>query len=97
MQKLTLEGDLTIFSAVEQKTNLVQFLEQDDDLEIDLAKVEELDTAGLQLLILVKREAAHMGKKLRFTMHSKAVLTVLELTNLVTVFGDQVVLAHDEE
>jgi anti-sigma B factor antagonist len=97
MQILTIENDLTIFTVTEKKTSLLAFLESGSDLEVDLSQVEEIDTAGLQLLILIKREAAKAGKSLRFVMHSKSVLEIIELANLTTVFGDQVVLAHNEE
>lgn len=97
MQTLAIEDELTIFTAAEQKQRLFEFLHSGDDLEINLSKIPEVDTAGLQLLILLKREAAQTQKKLRFTMHSKAVLEILELANLTTAFGDQVVLAHNEE
>ena len=95
MQTLAIEGELTIFTAAEQKSKLLDFLASGDDLEINLANAAEIDTAGLQLLILIKREAAKSGKSLSFAMHSKAVLEVLELANLTGVFGDQVVLAHN--
>lgn len=97
MQTLAIEGELTIFTAAEQKTALLGFLNSDDELEINLSKVSEIDTAGLQLLILIKREAAKSGKTLHFVMHSKAVLEVLELARLTASFGDQLVLANDQE
>lgn len=96
MQKLELGEELTIFTAAKQKQQLLTFLESDHDLEINLSKVTEMDTAGLQLLILVKREAANAAKSLKFVLHSKVVLDILELANLTTAFGDQVVLAHAE-
>ncbi|AMK76560.1 MULTISPECIES: STAS domain-containing protein [Methylomonas] len=95
MPSLTIKDELTIYNAAEQKINLLVFLTAGDDLEINLANVTEIDTAGLQLLILIKREAAHLGKNLRFVMHSKAVLDVLELANLTGAFGDQVVLTQN--
>lgn len=94
MQTLTIQDELTIFTAAEQKSALLAFLNTDDQLEIDLSKIDEMDTAGLQLLILIKREAAQLGKSLSFVMHSKVVLEILELANLTTAFGDQVVLSH---
>jgi len=97
MQTLALESELTIFTAAEQKMRLLAFLKSGDELEINLADVAEIDTAGLQILILLKREAAQTGKTLVFVMHSKAVLDVLELTRLSGVFGDQVVLSQDKE
>lgn len=95
MKTLALEGELTIYTAAEQKTSLLAFLNSDNELELNLAQISELDTAGLQLLILLKREAAQSGKLLRFVMHSKVVLDILELTRLTSAFGDQVVLAQN--
>jgi anti-anti-sigma factor len=95
MPSLTINDELTIYTAAEQKLKLLVFLTAGDDLEINLANVTEIDTAGLQLLILIKREAAQLGKSLRFTMHSKTVLEVLELANLTGIFGDQVVLTQN--
>lgn len=97
MQTLAIEGELTIFTAAEEKPKLLKFLKKGKQLEINLANVTDIDTAGLQLLILIKREAAEAGKTLSFVMHSKCVLDILELAKLTTVFGDQVVLAHNEE
>jgi len=96
MQTLTLEDELTIFTAAELKPQLLNFLNAENELEIDLSKIVEMDTAGLQLLILIKREANKAGKKLHFIFHSKTVLEILELTNLTASFGDQVVLARNE-
>ncbi|MDD5580300.1 MAG: STAS domain-containing protein [Methylobacter sp.] len=95
MQSLAIEGELTIFTAAEQKTSLLAFLKSSDKLEINLDSVTEIDSAGLQILILIKREAAQAAKTLSFVMHSKAVLEILELANLTSAFGDQVVLAHN--
>jgi anti-sigma B factor antagonist len=97
MQSLTIENELTIFTASEMKAGLLAFLDTGSHLEIDLSRVVEIDTAGLQILILIKREAIQAGKSLKFAMHSKPVLEIMELANLTAAFGDQVVLAHTEE
>ncbi len=96
MQTLALDGELTIYTAIEQKTALLNFLASDNELELNLANVSEMDTAGLQLLILIKREASQSGKSMHFVMHSKAVLDVLELTRMTSAFGDQIVLSAKE-
>jgi len=93
MQTLLIENDLTIYNALSQKQLLLKFLEADEELEINLSQVAEIDGAGLQLLILIKREAANTGKTLRLVMHSKPVVEILELSKLTASFGDQVVLA----
>ena len=49
------------------------------------------------MLILIKLEAARAGKPLHFVIHSRAVLEVLEFANLIGSFGDQVILAHNED
>jgi hypothetical protein len=40
----------------------------------------------------MKQEALRRNKKLHYTMHSKAVLEILEMCNLTASFGDQVIL-----
>jgi len=51
---LHIEGEFTIFRAMELKPVI---LAAPPPLEIDLSGVTEMDTAGLQLLILAKRAA----------------------------------------
>ena len=60
--RLSLTEDLTIYHALEQKTILLDALADADDLELDLMQVGEIDAAGLQLLILLKKEAQRAGK-----------------------------------
>lgn len=95
MQTLDITGEMTIYTAAEHKDQLLAFIESGHALEINLSQVSELDTAGLQLLILAKQEAVHSQKKLRFIMHSNAVLDVLELANLTSAFGDPLVTNGD--
>ena len=90
---LRLEGELTIFRVAELKAPILSALATPEPIEFDLSGITEMDGAGLQLLILAKREAAQVGKTVRFTGHSHVVLEVLEMTNLLGQFGDPVVLA----
>jgi anti-sigma B factor antagonist len=92
METLTIAGELTIYTAASEKQSLQAFLETSDDLELNLSQVSEMDSAGLQVLIVLKQEAARRNKKLRYAMHSKAVLEVLEMSNMTSSFGDQIVL-----
>jgi anti-anti-sigma factor len=84
------QGELSIYTAMEQKEQLLQVLEQADTAELDLSRVTVLDTAGLQLLLLAKREASRLGKAFSISGHSEAVVEVLDLCNLTGYFGDQV-------
>jgi anti-sigma B factor antagonist len=85
-------GEMTIYHAAELKPALLDALGQGDDIEIDLAGVSELDTSGVQLLMLMKREAMEAGKGLTLSGHSPAVLEVFELLGLGSWFGDPQVL-----
>jgi anti-anti-sigma factor len=89
---LRLDGPLTIYDAAVGKQRLLEELNLAPELDVDLAGVSELDTAGLQVLLLLKREATKQNKPLRFHGHSKAVLQVIDLFNLGSVFGDPLVL-----
>lgn len=92
--RLRLDGDLTIYEAAELKTALLTALEEEPTLEIDLSGVDELDTAGLQLLLLLKNEAQAEGRHVRFTQHSHSVREVLDLCDLAAVFGDPIVIGR---
>ncbi|MGQ5522708.1 STAS domain-containing protein [Chitinimonas sp. PSY-7] len=92
---LNLEGDFTIYEARQNKDHLLAALNEANGLDIDLSGVSELDTAGIQILLLLKREAARQDKPLVFHGHSKAVLAVLDLYNMGGVFGDPVVLSGE--
>lgn len=92
--QLHIEGEMSIYTAAELKSQLLPHLAQPGELEIDLSQVSELDSAGLQLLILCKREAERVGATLRLAWHSRAVLDVFDLCNLGAFFGDPLVLSH---
>ena len=80
--KAVVEGSMTIYEAAADKPLLLSALATAKETEIDLSSVDEMDTAGLQLLLLVKRESLKAGKVLRLTGHSPASLDVLERYNL---------------
>ena len=95
-QLLSLAEDLTIYHALEQKNILLEALSATQDLELDLLKVSEIDTAGLQLLILLKKEAQNAGKRVSIVAHSQAVRSVIDFCNLATELGDPLVIPAAE-
>lgn len=95
-RRLTLSEDLTIYHALEQKATLLDALANADELELDLLPVSEMDTAGLQLLILVKKEAQRSGKRVSIVAHSQAVRAVIDFCNLATELGDPLVIPAAE-
>lgn len=89
------EGEITIYNAAAMKQKLVQVLQDHKEVEIDLSKISEVDSAGMQLLILAKRIANNSGKSLRLLRHSEAVLEIFNLYNVAEYFGDPIVLRRD--
>ena len=95
--RMRVEGEMTIYNAVEFKQALLANLPACMEMEINLSGVGEVDTAGLQMLLLAKREAAGYGKKMRLVEHSPATLEVLDLCSMAGYFGDPVVMSPPQK
>lgn len=89
---LNLEGELTIYHAAEIKPEVIEALDRCGQMHIHLGSVSEIDTAGLQVLILAKQEALRAGKTLHLTDHSTAVMELIDLFGLSSYFGDPVLI-----
>lgn len=90
---LKLSGELTIYSAAEARTTLAGHLDRKPGLpELDLSGLEELDTAGVQVLLWLKREAGLRNKALPFSNHSPAVIEVFDLLKVTGLFGDPILI-----
>ncbi|MGN5149033.1 STAS domain-containing protein [Aeromonas enteropelogenes] len=93
---LTLPDDVTIYTVAELKEALSPLLHQGQELELNLANVTEIDSAGLQLLLAAKKTALANGYPLHLVWHSHVVLELLELCQLSGFFGDPTLLPHAE-
>lgn len=78
----TVDGELTIISAAEQNQRLQALLTGEAALEVDLSGVTEVDTSGLQILLLARREAERVGVPLVFHSPSDPLRSALDLTGL---------------
>jgi anti-anti-sigma factor len=96
LHRVAIEQNLSIYFAAEQKQYLLEALATHDALELDLSAVAEMDTAGLQLLILLKREAQRQGKQVSFCAHTQAVREVIDFCSLATELGDPLVIPAKE-
>lgn len=76
------QGELAIYTAAALKSELFGLMDQCRQLEIDLSEVTEMDSAGLQLLLLARREAAQRQIGLQISGCGPAVMEVLELCGL---------------
>lgn len=87
LYRLPMEGELTIYTAQETKKALLDALHDHPLLAVDLSSVTELDTAGIQLLMLSKQEAEREGKEIRFVSPSQAAKELIGLYELTSYFG----------
>jgi anti-sigma B factor antagonist len=87
---LRIVGELTIFRASELKLALVG---APAPTEVDLAGVTEIDSAGVQLLMLAKKTALKHQRDFRLVAHSEAVMEVFELLDVASYFNDPLVMA----
>ena len=91
---LAISGEFTIFTAADLKPRLLHAVIDagSEDVDIDLSEVTEIDSAGLQLMVMTKREALARGKNVRFVRHSDPVLDLVDLCDLSGFFGDPVLI-----
>jgi anti-anti-sigma factor len=90
--RIAIDGEMTIYRAADLKTTVLDALRKTRVLEIDLSGITELDTAGLQVLMLAKQTAAADQRELRLLQHSPAVVEIFEMLDLVAFFGDAVLI-----
>ena len=94
--RLTVDGDLTIYHAAEIRQRLIDGVRGNGVLELDLSHVGEIDTAGLQVLALAKRESHHLDHVLRIVDHSPVVRETIEFLNMAAFFGDPLLIPANE-
>ncbi|WP_428633413.1 STAS domain-containing protein [Sedimenticola sp.] len=91
-----IEGEMTIYQAAALKEALMPLLFEDRPVEINLGKVSEIDSAGVQLLLLAKKQRTADRRPLTLVDHNKAVLDVFELMNLSGYFKDPILLPGEK-
>lgn len=94
--KTKVSEDMNVYNASAQKAMLLNALAGCQELEMDLSQVGEMDTAGFQILLLAKREALKANKTVWLMARSKAVTELIDLYNMVSYFGDQMVIPAEE-
>ena len=90
--RIAIDGELTIYRAADLKVAVLEALRKAPVLEVDLSGVTEVDTAGLQVLMLAKNTAAADKRELRLLNHSPAVVEIVEMLNLGAFFGDALLI-----
>ncbi|MDH5718465.1 MAG: STAS domain-containing protein [Spirochaetia bacterium] len=93
---LQIKGDMSIYNVLLIKEQFNDAINSHDNLVFDLSGVNEIDTAGFQMLVLAKQEAARQNKALKIINHSGPVLKIFDLFGAVGFFGDKIKLPKNE-
>jgi len=80
--RLAVEGPLCVYTAARHKADWLDAIRDGAGLELDLSQVDEIDSAGVQLLLLLRREALAQGKPFCVGACSAVVADVLSFCNL---------------
>ena len=86
-----LSGSLTIYEVGELQVQLTDSWSTGQPMVVDLGGVTEIDTAGLQWLMALRRT---LGEQLALQNHSHPVIELLDLYQLASFFGDVIVLSE---
>ncbi len=78
---LSFDGAATIYTVKKLKDLLMPELKESQGLELNLSNVKQIDTAGFQLLVFIKREAENAGKRIILTEASNEVNTIFSFYN----------------
>lgn len=86
---MAVQGEMTVYTAAELAAQWRPWLADPQSWELDLLQVTEMDGAGLQLLLLARRELSAAGATLNLVALSPAVEQVLTLCQLASQFKGQ--------
>lgn len=81
-QRLVLESTLNIQSVSALHERFLQAIDQMQEIVIDASQVEQIDTANLQLLLVLKQECVKLQKKLRIDVPSDRFVKACQLLGL---------------
>ena len=84
---LTIKGNCLIQELGSLVKSLGELVESDrNSIQLDLSKVESIDTAGIQLLASCRNSALSRGKTFSIALMSESVREALQITGLQNIF-----------
>lgn len=89
LTRVKINEAMTIYNASALKDGLVKAVSDAAEVELDLSSVKEMDSSGIQLLIMLKREAEARGNVMRLSSPGSATESVIELYRLGEFLGDE--------
>ena len=83
---LAVSGEMTIYHAAELKAPLLTAFDGSGNAVLDLSQVSEADSAGLQLMLMMRDEASRRGGKVLLDGASPAVREVMDTARVADCF-----------
>lgn len=87
--RAAIESEITIYNAVLIKEKLMALIEDHPAVDIDLSSVSEIDTAGLQVLLLAKKEGVRRNKDVRLVNSSLCATEIVRLLNTLHLLNSE--------
>ena len=85
--KIVIEDEMTIYTASQLKEDFRPIIMDKRSLTISLQNVSEIDSSGIQLLMLIKRERQKIDLVTQFIDHSDEVQKIINLIRLNSYFN----------
>jgi len=76
--RLVINEDMTIYVINSLKEDIAKEIDVNDRFELNLADVEEIDSAGIQLLLALRNELMKKKKEFKITAMSSSVTKLVE-------------------
>jgi anti-anti-sigma factor len=84
--RVRIEDELTIYTAGQATGAIRAALAANANVAIDVGGVTEIDTAGLQILLVARKEAMLKNRAVSFVGQNRVVSECLQLMNLANFF-----------
>ncbi len=94
---LRMIGELNIYTVNKIKDFFVAQAKEFAAIKVDLAGIQEFDTAGFQFLLALKAEALLQKHSLHFHGHPAQIMEYLDILGAVGLMGDKVVLPKEQK
>ncbi len=95
--EIVISGDFTIYSAMDVYQEHLQKIKLKDLVIFKLVKIEEIDTAGVQLLVLLFQTIVQQGAHYHIESISDSLVDYCDLFNLAHYFSCQAPALKEDE
>jgi len=97
IQTLILSGEVDLDNSSKAREMMLSIVEKNQDINIDLSKVEYIDSSGVAVLVEAMQLTQRTGKKFSVVNVSSQVMAVLELAHLDKILPISNVMSSEND